>query len=196
MAKAKKAQSGHLTVTEYARRRGVSHVAVIKAVKTGRISKTPDGFIDPEKADQDWAANTDPSKPLNSVSGNPKHRKTQGSPKIPGADVDAASTASAGGVPPYLQSRAIREAYEARLSKLDYEVRTGKLVSADEVKVIAFNTGRMARDKLMNMPDRLAPLLAGISDGHEIHRLLSAEIRLICEELSSDANKSNRSHIP
>lgn len=195
MAKAKKAQSGHLTVTEYARRRGVSHVAVIKAVKTGRITKTQDGFIDPEKADQDWAANTDPSKPLNSVSGNPKHRKPQGSPKIPGADVDAAS-ASSGGVPPYLQSRAIREAYEARLSKLDYEVRTGKLVSADEVKVIAFNTGRMARDKLMNMPDRLAPLLAGISDSHEIHRLLSAEIRLICEELSSDASKSNRSHIP
>lgn len=196
MVKAKKALHGLLTVTEYARRRGVSHVAVIKAVKTGRITKTPDGKIDPEKADQEWAANTDPSKPLNSVSGNPKHRRPPDSPKIPGADVEAASTASAGGVPPYLQSRAIREAYEARLSKLDYEVRTGKLVNVDEVKVVAFNTARMARDKLMNMPDRLAPLLAGISDSHEIHRLLSAEVRLICEELSNDASKSNRSNIP
>lgn len=36
----------------------------------------------------------------------------------------------------------------------------------------------------MNIPDRIAPILAGISDSHEIHELLSAEIRLACEELT------------
>ena len=37
-----------LTITAYARHRGVSHVAVIKAIKAGRIEKEPDGTIDPE----------------------------------------------------------------------------------------------------------------------------------------------------
>ncbi len=43
---------------EYARYRGVSSVAVGKAIKSGRIQKELDGTIDPVKADADWAANT------------------------------------------------------------------------------------------------------------------------------------------
>ncbi len=190
-----KLKSASMSYRAYARHRGVSPEAVSKAVKTGRITLGQDGKIDPKRADLEWEANTDPSKPLNSVSGNPKHRKPLGSPKIPGGDVEAAGSALPGGIPPYLQSRSIREAYLARLSKLEYEEKTGKLVNIDAVRVVGFNAARQARDKLMNMPDRLAPLLAGMDDSHEIHRLLSAEIRLLCEELSNDA-QSSRNHIP
>lgn len=155
----------------YARHRGVSPEAVSKAVETGRITVNANGKIDPKKADREWEANTDPSR------------------NAPRNDAEA-STASGHGLPPYAQSRAIREAYEARLSKLEYEVKTGKLVNADEVRVAAFNIGRMTRDKLIGLPDRVSSILAGISDSHEIHRLLSAEIRLICEELSKDAQSN------
>jgi len=190
-----KLKSASMSYRAYARHRGVSPEAVSKAVKTGRITAGPDGKIDPKRADREWEANTDPSKPLNSVSGNPKHRKPSGSPKIPGGDIEAAGGALPGGIPPYLQSRSIREAYLARLSKLEYEEKTGKLVNIDAVRVVGFNAARQARDKLMNMPDRLSPLLAGMDDSHEIHRLLSAEIRLLCEELSNDA-QSSQNHIP
>ena len=190
-----KLKSASMSYRAYARHRGVSPEAGSKAVKAGRITVEPDGKIDPKRADREWEANTDPSKPLNSVSGNPKHRKPPGSPKIPGGDVEAAGGALPGGIPPYLQSRSIREAYLARLSKLEYEEKTGKLVNIDAVRVVGFNAARQARDKLMNMPDRLSPLLAGMDDSHEIHRLLSAEIRLLCEELSNDA-QSSRNHIP
>ena len=175
----------------YAKRRGVSHTAVAKAVKSGRISRTANGLIDPEAADRQWADNTDPSKPLNSVTGNPRHRRLVDSPSMPTSNPEAITNAQAGGLPPYSQSRAIREAYEARLRKLEYEVRAGKLISADEVKVIAFNIARLTRDKLMGLPDRLAPILAGISDCHETHKLLSAEIRLVCEDLSKPDSYSN-----
>ena len=47
---------------QYAAHRGVSHTAVSKAVRTGRISVLEDGTIDPEQADREWAAQTDPSK--------------------------------------------------------------------------------------------------------------------------------------
>lgn len=190
-----KLKSASMSYRAYARHRGVSPEAVSKAVKAGRITTGSDGKIDPERADREWEANTDPSKPLNSVTGKPKHRKPPGSPKIPGGDVEAATGALPGGIPPYLQSRSIREAYLARLSKLEYEEKTGKLVNIDAVRVVGFNAARQARDKLMNMPDRLSPLLAGMDDSHEIHRLLSAEIRLLCEELLNDA-QSSRNHIP
>lgn len=191
-----KLKSEPMSYRAYARHRGVSPEAVSKAVKAGRITAGPDGKIDPKRADREWEANTDPSKPLNSVTGKPRHRKPPDSPKIPGGDVEGASGgALPGGVPPYLQSRSIREAYLARLSKLEFEEKSGKLVNIDAVRVVGFNAVRQARDKLMNMPDRLSPLLAGMSDSHEIHKLLTAEIRLICEELSKDA-QSSRNHIP
>jgi hypothetical protein len=42
-------------VRAYARHRGVSHPAVSKAIKLGRITLLPDGTIDPELADKQWA---------------------------------------------------------------------------------------------------------------------------------------------
>ena len=182
MGKAKsKGLSSSISYRAYARYRGVSPEAVSKAVRTGRITVDADGKIDPEKADRQWLENTDPAKTLSSASGNSKRR---GSSKIAGADTEAAATSPASGLPPFAQSRAIREAYEARLRKLEYEVKIGKLVSADEVRVDSFNIARITRDRLMNIPDRIAPILASISDSLEIHKLISAEIRLACEELT------------
>src|SRR5437879_713481 len=51
-----------LSIRAYARARGVSHVAVLKAAKTGRIQLEPDGTIDPAKADAAWQRSTDPSR--------------------------------------------------------------------------------------------------------------------------------------
>ena len=51
-----------LSIRAYARHRGVSDTAIHKAIKTGRITPESDGTIDPDKADAQWEANTDPSK--------------------------------------------------------------------------------------------------------------------------------------
>src|SRR5690606_13481328 len=47
---------------QYAAHRGVSHTAVGKAIASGRITPEPDGSIDPDKADRQWDAQTDPAK--------------------------------------------------------------------------------------------------------------------------------------
>lgn len=44
----------------YAEHRGVSRMAVSKAVKAGRIKKDANGKIDVAQADADWEANTKP----------------------------------------------------------------------------------------------------------------------------------------
>jgi hypothetical protein len=46
----------------YAAQRGVSEAAVRKAIATGRITTLPDGTIDPDRADAEWGAQTDPAK--------------------------------------------------------------------------------------------------------------------------------------
>src|SRR5688572_25204215 len=51
-----------LSIRAYARHRGVSHVAVLRAAKQGRVSLEPDGTIDPVKADAAWARSTDPGR--------------------------------------------------------------------------------------------------------------------------------------
>ena len=47
-----------LSIRAYARHRGVSHVAVKKAIDSGRITPEPDGTIEPNRADLEWAQNT------------------------------------------------------------------------------------------------------------------------------------------
>lgn len=51
-----------LSIRAYARHRGVSHVAVLRAVKQGRVSLEPDGTVDPAKADASWERSSDPSR--------------------------------------------------------------------------------------------------------------------------------------
>ncbi len=51
-----------LSIRAYARRRGVSHVAVLRAIKQGRVPVEPDGTIDPAKADAAWERSTDPGR--------------------------------------------------------------------------------------------------------------------------------------
>ena len=101
----------------YAQHRGVSHKAVQKAIEGGRITVLPDGRIESDIADEQWDRNTREHAPFS------------------GQDDDG----SGFGATQYSKARAVREHYQARLAKLEYEERVGSLVSKDEVRVAAFN---------------------------------------------------------
>lgn len=101
----------NLSVRAYARHRGVTHRAVQKAIAAGRITKGPDGLLNPKTVDRQWASNTDETKSRNSVSGNPRWRRKPGDPSLP-----ASSYHSTTGQPRpnpaqsgYLKARAARE---------------------------------------------------------------------------------------
>ena len=102
------------------------------------------------------------------------------------AAADAAPAATAahpgittGGAQPstYAQARAAREMYQARLAKLDYEQKIGKLVPADEVKAEAFRAARQVRDVLLNISGRVAHVLAAETDPAKVSARLDDEIR-------------------
>lgn len=172
-----------LSANAYARYRNVSHVAVLKAIKSGRITRDADNLIDVEKADASWPRNTNPAQQRG------RHAAAEQS-SAPEQTTEKSSEAAlppaqAGG-PSYAQSRAVREAYNARLAKLDYEERTGALVRIDTVKVAWFRILRVLRDRTMNLPDRLAPILASETDPKIVRSLLEEELRQILHDASED----------
>lgn len=156
-----------ISATAYADRRGVSKPAVLQAIRNGRLSKSVrrDGKayqIDADLADQEWAANTQLDR------GEHNNRLTLG-------DDIGGDNAS------YAVSRAKKEAYEAELARLKYEQQAGILVDAEAVKKQAFKVGRMVRDGMLNIPDRVSAELAGIDDSFSVHRRLTEEIRKVLE---------------
>lgn len=132
---------------------GGSRWAVQKAIRDGRITQEADGSIDPEQADRDWGKNTSQAK---------RREKAPAS---------------------YQEARAIREALNARLTKLDYEERLRQLVPAAEVKREAFEMGRTFRDRMLAIPRRVAASLAAESDVKRVEGRLASEIRRALEEL-------------
>jgi len=183
-----------LSVRAYAQHRGVSHTAVAKAIKAGRISVEPDGKIDPAKADAQWSRNTLPSQNLNPGASKsaPKVATPPVSTPVSTAPVSTrevqAPLETRAAAPDYQTSRAIREAYAARLAKLEFEERTGKLLNADEVKVKYFNLARLLRDRIQQIPRKVAPqIVAAVvaqPDQRVVEDLLMEAIREALEELS------------
>jgi hypothetical protein len=171
-----------VSLREYARRIGISHVSVIRAVRSGRIS-TVGGKIDPAVADREWRENTDQSKPLNRITGQPRHRRAPDQPAMP-MDLGGGGFGGDGAAAGYARARAARELYLAQLAKIELDEKRGILVRADEVKVGAFNMARKARDQLIALPERVAAILAATQDPAEVQRILEEEIERVCEEIA------------
>ena len=118
-----------LSIRAYARHRGVSHVAVKKAIDSGRITPEPDGTIEPNRADLEWAQNTvSARKPATAKTApftvEPPRARTM-EPAEPGAPV-----LSAGGTS-LLQARTVNEVVKAqtnkvRLARLKGELEIGR----------------------------------------------------------------------
>lgn len=160
-----------LSLRGYAKHRGVSLAAVQKAIKAGRVTTTADGQIDSVQADATWETRTRPGQKRAAAV-----RTVIPAPEPPRPD-------AAGGLD-YFKARAIRESYLARLAKIEFEERTAKLVSRDEVQVAAFTKARTVRDSLLNLPDRLAALLAAEAEAAKVHEILTIEIRRALDELA------------
>ena len=158
-----------VSIRKYAQHRNVSHTAVQKAIRQGRIRLTPEGQIDIEQADRDWYRNTTPSP-----------ERTPGRPRV---------LAERPAGPSFAQSRAVRELYMARLAKLDYEVRCGKLLDAREVENTVATIVRIARDRLLALPYRIAETVAAETNPAEVHSILNREIRAALTELSMQLKK-------
>jgi hypothetical protein len=93
-----------------------------------------------------------------------------------------------GGAPrsSFAEARTAEMVFRARLRKLEFETKSGKFISADEVKVKWYTLARQIRDKALAMPAKLAPQLAALTDVAEIRDLLDAEVTAFLRGLQQE----------
>ncbi len=179
-----------MNVAEYARHRRCSERAVSKAIAAGRISAARVGrlwSIDPVLADREWAAHTDPA-----VGGRHDAGAADAVQTAPAAAPAAADDgAETGGIEPLTESRKRWSHWRARQAEVETElaamrrdVEKGVLIKADDVRKVNFRIARAFRDRMMNIPDRVAAEMAAEGDAGLIHIILTREIREACLELS------------
>lgn len=183
-------------VREYARRIGVSHVAVLQAIKAGRLNKsvTRDDRkrprINPAIADKEWGLNTDSDMNRNTEGAGgrlpapPPKGQVELFPEA-GETAPRSLAASFGGKT-VQEWRAAQLCVSTKHDELDLAERQGRLTDVAKVKALWFKLVREARDRLLNVPSRIAGEVAAESDQKKVFATIDREIRLALEELTSD----------
>lgn len=147
--------SAPLSLRDYAKHRGVSAMAVSKAVKGGRLSKSvvrvngQPKISNPELADQEWDATTDLSKAPGYVRERAAARANghqEGPPELH----DGMSLAEASAAEKY---------WAAKLKEQQFRERSGELVEVKEVAQKLVDTFTSCRTKLLGVPSRVRQAL-------------------------------------
>jgi hypothetical protein len=169
-----------ISIRAYARQRGVSHVAVLRAAKAGRIPLEADGTIDPAKADAAWERSTDPAKAKGTAKPAPEKLK----PVAEAAVGSVRETLKEQGLPTggnvtFVQARTAHEIAKAHLTRLRLQRMKGELVDRARATALVFRLAREERDAWVTWPARVAALMAadlGV-EAHTMQKTLETHVR-------------------
>lgn len=166
---------------------GVSRQAVQKAIRSGRLrgslredERTGRTLIELTLGRSEWEAWTDPSKRNDSTKGGrpTEAERTTGSLFGGAEELHARSVRTT-----LATTRTEQVALDVELRRLELERLRGNLVDKGEVQREAFRLGRLVRDRLQAIPDRIAATLAALDKPAQVHELLHVEISKALETL-------------
>lgn len=169
-----------VTKSEYAKLRGCAPSAVTRAIKEGRITTIQvDGreLIEVAVADIQWQANTRARVDSSSAAA---VASLPVPPQIIVANEVGQPTTS------YEEARRRRETAEANLAEMKQAEMQGTLIRADAVRSAWAAKITGARDALLQIPSRIAPVLAAETDLVRVTALLEAELRQALADLSGE----------
>lgn len=86
-------------------------------------------------------------------------------------------------MPSYNESRARREAAEARQAELELAIMLGKLVRVEAMKAAIDRQHAGLRELLLQLPSRVVPLLVAAPDPVSMDKLLRSEILGVLEQI-------------
>ena len=169
---------------ELARRLGVSRQAVSDLVRRGILTPDANGRIDEAAARAAILSSVHPtSKTVQAA---------QASAPAPIAPVAAAPAVAPAAAPQpeaaatnYHVAKTMREAAEAHIARLKLAEMRGELIRTDAVRAVMSNIFATTREAVLQMPARLAPLLAAESDPAAVQNLLHAELHAALESLAN-----------
>jgi hypothetical protein len=186
-----------ISIREFARRVNVSDVAVLKAIRAGKIKEAIDYTnpkrpkINPELAAKEWGKNYDPSYHRSpNVSEEIKLAPTAKPAKAKAPAQAVVEPEAEATLPPGAGGRSLadikRQTAEVklRLSALDLKERQGELVKKDEVYRSLYELGVTIKEKLLSIPNRVTDEMRAAESRHEAQRILTAELEAVLLEYS------------
>ena len=165
-----------ISIRAYARHRGVTDTAVHKAIRAGRITPETDGTIDADRADREWARNSDVPKAGT--------RAKAAKVAVPEGGGDGPAALPTGGAS-LLQARTVNEVVKAQTNKVRLARLKGELVDRPQAIAHVFKLARSERDAWLNWPARISAQMAAKLniDPHTMHVALDAAVREHLQEL-------------
>lgn len=171
-----------ISIRAYARHRGVSDAAVRKAIAAGRITPEADGTLDPQRADAEWARNTEAPRTGTRARAVKAAVPPETATAAPVGDSQAALPTGGASL---LQARTVNEVVKAQTNKVRLARLKGELVDRPQAIAHVFKLARSERDAWLNWPARISAQMAaklGV-DPHTMHVALEAAVREHLQEL-------------
>jgi hypothetical protein len=163
-----------MTQAEYARHRRKSRQYISKLARAG-VLVMRGGKIDVRATDLVLD-----DKPVEDVDAPPATTPVAATTQRPVADsLPQAGRASFG------QARTIEMVFRAKLRRLEFETRQGRLIEAEAVRKTIADAVRSLRDGILGLPDRLATVLAAESDAKKVHVTLKTALSRELEALAN-----------
>ena len=179
-----------LSIRAYARHRGVTDTAVHKAIRSGRIEALPDGTIDSDQADAQWARNTSaPKTGTQRPTVKVKVPEVDGDSAVDrgGAGASSNTSSGGGGGTSLLQARTVNEVVKAQTNKVRLARLKGELIDRPQAIAHVFKLARSERDAWLNWPARVSAQMAAKLeiDAHTMHVALENAVREHLQELGN-----------
>lgn len=152
-----------MTQAEYARHRGKSRQYISRLAKAG-VLVMRSGKVDASASD---AVLDDRPEPV--------------SERVTATPADVAPTGTT-----FTQAKTADMVFKAKLRKMEYDLRTGKLVEAEIVKQRWSSILRLIVDRILAWPNRLAPEVAALTDERQVREAILREARALINDLRSE----------
>ncbi len=165
-----------LTESGLARQLGVSRQAVHELVKRGVLSKDKDGLIDFELAKH---ALMNRVRPSGKTAASLQEPATPPTTQTPDASTEPEITS-------YHVAKTLREAAEAQIARLKLAEMQSDVIQVSAVRATWATRIASARDALLQIPARIAPVLAAETNLAAVTLLLESELRQALAELSRE----------
>jgi len=163
---------------EVARRLGVSHTALQKAQRAGRIAPEADGAWDVEKVRSRLAESSDPTRKTAAFVAPTQPRPAAQAPLAPApAAAPDPMPRTAGST--FHDARTANEVLKAQERRLRLDERKGKLVDKARALLLVHRLAKEERDAILAWPARVAAEMAaelGV-DAHRLQTMMDTRLR-------------------
>ena len=160
----------------------MSRQAVHELVKRGILSKDSAGLIDVAQAEAALVNSVHPSSKTAAAL-----QATASATAPPATPPDESSQTVE--ITSYHVAKTLREAAEAQIARLKLAEMQGEVIRVEAVKNQLATVFSTVREALLQIPARMAPLLAADPDPVSVHNVLHAEIHQALHHLAGAADR-------